>query len=228
MPRARLLKIGFFKNEDLAALPPEGRLLFAGLLLIADREGLLLDKPRRLGAEIFPYEQVDADDLLNQLARAGFIVRYEVDGERFIAIPKFLEHQKPHPREAPSVLPKPRLTQGEPQASPGQAQATPRRPVSVSITDPVSMGDPVSLSVSDPVPKTGAVSRSARAAKNGYDDALAKIVRSVLKEIGPHQSLETITDHVAYFARQKHLTFNPNDIAQAIAVVMPESRRASA
>ena len=44
MARARLLKPGFFTNEDLCELPAFGRLLFAGLWTIADREGRLEDR----------------------------------------------------------------------------------------------------------------------------------------------------------------------------------------
>ena len=61
MARARLLKPGFFRNEMLAELPHATRLLFAGLWLISDREGRLEDRPKRIGADIFPYETLDVD-----------------------------------------------------------------------------------------------------------------------------------------------------------------------
>ena len=41
MARARILKPGFFANELLADINPYGRLLFAGLWTLADREGTL-------------------------------------------------------------------------------------------------------------------------------------------------------------------------------------------
>ena len=63
--RARNLKPGFFKNEDLAELPFEGRLLFAGLWCLADREGRLEDRPKRIKAEIFAFDSVDVDKLLS-------------------------------------------------------------------------------------------------------------------------------------------------------------------
>ena len=43
--RTRLLKPGFFMNEELARLPVRARLLFAGLWCLADREGRLEDRP---------------------------------------------------------------------------------------------------------------------------------------------------------------------------------------
>lgn len=67
MARARNIKPGFFANEDLAECDPLARLLFAGLWCLADREGRLEDRPKRIRAELLPYDSCDADELLNQL-----------------------------------------------------------------------------------------------------------------------------------------------------------------
>jgi hypothetical protein len=107
MPRARMLKPGFFKNEELASLPFEDRLCYAGLWTIADRDGRLVDKPKRIKAEIFPYDNIDVDALLNDLQRSQFIRRYVVNGTAVIAIPTFNVHQHPHPKEPDSELPAP-------------------------------------------------------------------------------------------------------------------------
>src|SRR5262245_4448792 len=61
MARARLLKPGFFTNEDLVELPPAARLLFAGLWTLADREGRLEDRPKRIKLAVLPYDDVDVD-----------------------------------------------------------------------------------------------------------------------------------------------------------------------
>ena len=79
MKRTRQINPGFFTNDELAEITPLGRLLFAGLWVIADREGRLEDRPKKIKAEILPYDDCDIDDLLNQLAKAGFIERYKVD-----------------------------------------------------------------------------------------------------------------------------------------------------
>jgi len=82
MPRARNIKPGFFKNEDLIELPFEARLLFIGLWTLADREGRLEDRPKRIKIELFPEDDCNVDDLLRQLADKKLIIRYEVDGEK--------------------------------------------------------------------------------------------------------------------------------------------------
>ena len=105
--RARNLKPGFFKNEELLALPFECRLLFAGLWCMADREGRLEDRPLRIKIELFPMDDVDVDALLDQLQERKMIQRYEADEARCIAIPNFTKHQNPHVKEAPSTIPAP-------------------------------------------------------------------------------------------------------------------------
>jgi hypothetical protein len=107
MPRARNIKPGFFINEELAECDLAARLLFIGLWCLADREGRLKDRPKRIGAFVFPYEHYDIDDLLNQLYARGFIVRYEANGEKYIQIVNFKKHQNPHIREAESEIPAP-------------------------------------------------------------------------------------------------------------------------
>lgn len=132
MARARILKPGFFTNELLAEIPFEGRLLFAGLWTLADKEGRLEDRPKRIKASLFPWDEVKVDSLLGALAQRGFIDRYVVNGMALIQIAKFNEHQAPHVREAASILPGPT---DEPRK--GSVSPPPRSPVS------------------DPVPVTG-------------------------------------------------------------------------
>ena len=87
MARIRSLKIGFFTNEVLCELSPWHRLLFAGLWILSDREGRLEDRPRRIKATLFPYDEINVDKLLTDLADSGFVVRYAVDAVAYLAIP---------------------------------------------------------------------------------------------------------------------------------------------
>lgn len=121
-------------NEQLAELPPEARLLFIYLWMLADREGRLEDRPKRIAALALPYDRdVDVDDLLEQLAAAGFIVRYTAEGLALIQISNFSKHQTPHVRESASELPS--IEQGTAKAvtmhSLGSAEALPRSPDSL-------------------------------------------------------------------------------------------------
>ena len=105
MSRARNIKPGFFSNEDLAEIDPIGRLLFIGLWTLADREGRLEDRPKRIKAEILPYDNCDVDSLLNDLQSYGFIKRYSAQGKKYMQIVTFSKHQNPHPNEKKSEIP---------------------------------------------------------------------------------------------------------------------------
>ena len=105
MARARNIKPGFFKNADLVETSFETRLLFVGLWTLADREGRLQDRPKQIKMELFPADNVDVDNCLNDLSQLGFITRYVADGKRVIQIVNFCKHQTPHGKEADSELP---------------------------------------------------------------------------------------------------------------------------
>jgi hypothetical protein len=107
--RARNLKPGFFKNEELFKLGPWTMLCYAGLWLLADREGRLEDRPERIRGEIFPYRMrgVCVENMLTSLQHRHFIVRYSVQGRSYIAIPSFRKHQNPNVKEAASTIPAP-------------------------------------------------------------------------------------------------------------------------
>ena len=109
--RARNIKPGFFKNEDLAELGPYGQLLFAGLWCLADRDGKLEDRVKRITAEIFPYgvPNPSTDELLNLLQSKNFITRYETERVKVIKIENFKIHQRPHPNENKSIFPDPTI-----------------------------------------------------------------------------------------------------------------------
>jgi len=106
MARARNIKPGFFKNEDLGTADPFVSLLFAGLWTLADKAGILEDRPLRIKAELFPYrDNFDINGYLTVLVSFKLIHRYEVNGLKLIQVVKFKEHQNPHHTEKDSEYP---------------------------------------------------------------------------------------------------------------------------
>jgi len=100
MPRARNIKHEFFKNEELADVSFIGRLLFIGLWTLADCKGRLEYRPRRIKAELFPYDDgLETDKELTALDKSGFISIYSVLDQRYIEIINFCKHQNPHKNE---------------------------------------------------------------------------------------------------------------------------------
>lgn len=109
MARARNIKPGFYKNEDLAECSVWARFIFPGLWMLADREGRLEDRPKRIKAELLPFDGQDVEPLLAELAARGFVVRYRIGGASYIQILGFSAHQSPHYSEKQSVIKPPPL-----------------------------------------------------------------------------------------------------------------------
>lgn len=109
MARSRNIKPGFYKNEDLAECSVWARYIFPGLWMLADREGRLEDRPKRIKGELLPFDLQDIEPLLAELAARKFIVRYQNSEGSFIQISKFSTHQTPHYTEKSSVIKAPPL-----------------------------------------------------------------------------------------------------------------------
>lgn len=98
--RIRTIKPEFWKHDGIAELEYSTRLLFIALWCIADRRGRMEDRPRRIKAECFPYDEIDVDAMLSELHLAGFIDRYEAEGVRVIEVCSFEKHQRLTGKEA--------------------------------------------------------------------------------------------------------------------------------
>ena len=198
MARSRNIKPGFFTNEHLADLPFECRLLFIGLWTLADREGRLEDRPKRIKAAIFPYNDVDVDASLRELEENEevFIVRYEVDGSNYIQINNFVKHQSPHHKEVASTIPAiPRKRRVISQASPNSE---------TSIGDERHKHEP---SMSQAHPNKSASSPLIPDSLNPLTDSLNPLTDSLLliPDCGVH---EPTTDEGGKPPKDKHIRFS--------------------
>ena len=105
MARARNIKPSFFKNELLAEMDAFDRLLFVGLWCLADREGRIEDRPKRIKMELFPCDGYDVDAGLRNLEKHGFVSRYQAGEVAVVSVTNFHKHQTPHGTEKDSELP---------------------------------------------------------------------------------------------------------------------------
>lgn len=99
MARARNIKPAFFQNDALGEIDPLGRLLFIGLWTIADYKGCVEYRPKRIKAQLLPYDTCDVEALVTCLDKSGFITIYSVAGNLYLKIANFERHQNPHPNE---------------------------------------------------------------------------------------------------------------------------------
>ena len=100
MSRIRTIKPDFFLHDELAELTPLNRLLFIGMWTLADCEGRLEDRPKRIRAQLHPYDDGDTDAMLQSLHDRNFITRYSVGGVGYIEINNFKKHQRISGKEA--------------------------------------------------------------------------------------------------------------------------------
>jgi|GEM_PF-1873881 len=111
MPRIRTIKPEIALHEGLYDLEAETglpiRFAWAVLPCHCDREGRFEWRPRRLGAQILPYDTVDFSRVLDALWTRGFLVRYAVAGREYGCIPSFGRHQVVNNRESASTTPSP-------------------------------------------------------------------------------------------------------------------------
>jgi hypothetical protein len=111
MARARNIKPGFFQNDDLGDLDPIARLLFIGMWTIADFKGCIEYRPKRIKAQLLPYDDCDIEQLASNLDLSGFISIYSVQGQRYIKVINFDRHQNPHKNERDSGSDIPDITE---------------------------------------------------------------------------------------------------------------------
>jgi hypothetical protein len=107
MPRIRTVKPEFFTSEVLSEASVRARLLFIGLFTHVDDAGRAVDNSGLIRAAIFPLDDFtlsDVDSDLAALDKLRLIIRYEVDGRRYLQIRNWEEHQKIN-RPSPSKLP---------------------------------------------------------------------------------------------------------------------------
>ena len=104
--RSRNIKPGFWANEYLAECSHQARLLFIGLWCLADREGRLEYRPRKIKGELFRFEDADIPALTFELVGYGFVTAYGDGSERYIQVNNWHRHQHPHHKEVKSSIPK--------------------------------------------------------------------------------------------------------------------------
>lgn len=108
MGRIRTIKPEFPQSESMGRVSRESRLCFILLFTLADDAGRLRGNSRMLASLLYPYDD-DAkkhiDSWLSELHREDCITRYEAEGDQYIQLNKWLQHQKidkPSPSKIPS------------------------------------------------------------------------------------------------------------------------------
>ena len=95
MARIRTIKPEFWTDEKMSILDPLTRLVFLGLISMADDAGRLVDSVRLIDGMLFPNTEDTSRDSLDTLARMSRILRYRsASGQALIQILNWERHQK--------------------------------------------------------------------------------------------------------------------------------------
>lgn len=154
MARARNIKPSFFQNDALGELPPLARLLFIGMWTIADFKGCLEFRPKRIKAQLLPYDECDVEALTSALDQSRFVTIYSVAGQRYVKITNFEKHQNPHPNEKKTGSEIPDVDQSDAQVVDFKRDATAR--VKIAINHEQDGTDPADSLIphpSSPIPQ---------------------------------------------------------------------------
>ena len=107
--RIRSIKPEILEDERSGSLSSDAWRLWVSMWLLADDHGRLRGAPEWLKAQVFwspVHVRIKVPDLLDELASAGVILRYVVDGQRYVEIRTWAKHQKiDHPAKPRIPLP---------------------------------------------------------------------------------------------------------------------------
>jgi hypothetical protein len=95
MARIRTIKPEFWQDEKLSVLRPVDRLVFLGLISMADDAGRLPDSLKHIDGFVFPNTEESSRESIETLETLKRVLRYEAsNGQACIQIVNWHKHQK--------------------------------------------------------------------------------------------------------------------------------------
>jgi hypothetical protein len=112
MARIRSIKPEFWDDRKLArATSRDARLFYIGLWNHSDEHSRCNGDPVWLAAQIYPYEDdigaAECATFLDELTAVGAVVKYTVQGDPYLFLPKLGGHQRLEPKKVASKYPSP-------------------------------------------------------------------------------------------------------------------------
>ena len=95
MSRIRSVHPGLWTDERFVSVGPLARLFFMGIWNECDDAGSFEWSPLKLKMRLLPADNVDAAEMLEELAGAGMVLAYEIDGRKLGAVRNFTLYQRP-------------------------------------------------------------------------------------------------------------------------------------
>lgn len=93
----RMIYSKIWTSQQVGHLTPQARLLYIGMITLADDDGRLVGDPSYLRGQVFPYDSsMTIDDVIllrNEILTAGLIDSYKIDNFDYIQHPNWSEYQ---------------------------------------------------------------------------------------------------------------------------------------
>lgn len=96
-----MLKPELFLNERLSDLEWPIRFFYLGLYALADRDGVVIGTPKSLKARLLPYDDGNAQTILDTLETEGFITREDTT-ITLTGVVKKIRGRRPKKEEMPT------------------------------------------------------------------------------------------------------------------------------
>lgn len=129
MARIRSVKPEFWTDRKLSRLSRDARLLYIALWNQADEWCRVHGDTRYVKGHCLPYDDdlslSAIDRLLDELATAGHLQRYEIAADPYLYLPKMAKHQRLEPHKVPSRLPEPPKLQVTAMSAPRAEKSAP-------------------------------------------------------------------------------------------------------
>ena len=93
----RMIYTKIWTSEQFSRLSDKAKLLYVGMITLADDDGRLIANPSYLRGQIFTYDDIPIDEVLKLrkiIEEEGLIIVYSILGNDYIEHPKWLEYQR--------------------------------------------------------------------------------------------------------------------------------------
>ena len=95
MARIRSVHPGLFKDEAFMELSMTARVLAIGIWTLCDDHGVFEWKPKLIRSEVFPGDNVEIGELLDELSAQRCVLKFEDSGKAYGVIRNFCLYQRP-------------------------------------------------------------------------------------------------------------------------------------
>lgn len=94
MARKRMIDPEFWLDEDMTSMGFDCRLFYIGLWNFSDDYGVIGNSPKKVKAQIFPYEKIDVAPFIKLLIEMKKLIPFEAEGKQWLFVKNFPKYQR--------------------------------------------------------------------------------------------------------------------------------------